>query len=396
MLATGLLALAAAVFLASSAVPQPGLWLGLVHAGAEAALVGGLADWFAVTALFRRPLGLPIPRTAIIPRNKDRIGAGLGRFVESNFLAPTILAAKLAALAPVGRAASFLAVPDNARSVAAWLAAALPPVIRSLEDRALREFFARSLQAQLGEAELAPALGHLLALVTRSGAYDALFERTLEAAHAALAANADRIYAMVAERSRWWVPRTIDRRIAATLVAGIEDVLTELRRPDSEARRSFRSGVERLAHDLVELPQWRQRVAAMKAHLLEQKEVQAWLAASWDRLRGIVIADLAAPESHTRAALETGLASLGRALAADEAMQQRLHAGLEHIALAVVPWRGQIAALIAEVVRSWDAATVAARLELALGNDLQYIRMNGTLVGACVGCVLFLIVRFAF
>ncbi|HUZ72280.1 MAG TPA: DUF445 domain-containing protein [Stellaceae bacterium] len=396
MLATGLLALAAAVFLGSSAVPHPGVWIGLVHAGAEAALVGGLADWFAVTALFRHPLGLPIPRTAIIPKNKDRIGAGLGQFVERNFLAPTILAAKLADLAPVRHAAAFLAVPENARSVAAWAAAALPALIRSLEDRALREFVARSLQAQLGAAELAPALGHLIALLTRSGAYDALFDRTLEAAHAALAANADRLDAMVAERSRWWIPRTIDRRIAATLIAGIEDVLAELRRPESEARLGFRAAVERLAQDLVESPQWRRRVAAMKARLLEQKEVQAWLAASWDRLRDVVLADLAAPASHTRAALETGFASLGRALAADEAMQQRIHAGLEHIALAVVPWRGQIAALIAEVVRSWDAGTVAARLELALGNDLQYIRMNGTLVGACVGCVLFLVARFAF
>jgi len=200
----------------------------------------------------------------------------------------------------------------------------------------------------------------------------------------------------VAERSRWWIPRTIDRRIAAALVAGIDDLLAELRRPDSAARHEFRSAVEHLAQDLVESPQWRRRVAAMKARLLEQKEVQAWLEASWDRLRGIVLADLAAPASHTRAALETGIASLGRALAGDDSMQQHIHAGLEHIVLAVVPWRGQIAALIAEVVRGWDASTVAARLELALGNDLQYIRMNGTLVGACVGCVLFLVARFAF
>ena len=134
----------------------------------------------------------------------------------------------------------------------------------------------------------------------------------------------------------------------------------------------------------------------MKERLLEQKEVQDWLAAVWDELRRIVLDDLAAPDSRTRAALREGLASLGRTLAADREMQQRLHGGLEHVALAVVPWRGQIAALIAEVVRSWDADTVAARLELAMGSDLQYIRMNGTLVGALVGCALFLIARFAF
>ena len=214
--ATGLLGIAAAVFLGTSAIPLPGFWLALIHAGAEAALVGGLADWFAVTALFRHPLGLPIPRTAIIPKNKDRIGNELGQFVERNFLAPDILAAKLAELAPVRHAADWLALPDNAGRVALAIGEALPPVIRSLEDRALRDFVARSFHEQLRETELAPALGRLVALLTRSGQYDALFDRALDAAHAMVAANADRLYAMVAERSRWWVPRTIDRRHAGS------------------------------------------------------------------------------------------------------------------------------------------------------------------------------------
>jgi uncharacterized membrane-anchored protein YjiN (DUF445 family) len=396
MFATGLLALAAIIFLASSAVPAPGFWLALVHAGAEAALVGGLADWFAVTALFRHPLGLPIPRTAIIPKNKDRIGDGLGRFVERNFLAPAILAAKLEALAPVRHAAQWLATPEHAQRLSGWIAEALPPVVRSLEDRALRDFVARSFHEQLATAELAPVLGHLVTLLTASGQYDALFDRALDGARGLIEDNADRLYAMVAERSRWWIPRTIDHRIAATIIEGIEELITELRRPDSEARLNFRARVLDMARELVESPLWRQRVAEMKARLLELPQVQAWLGAVWDEMRRIVLADLAAPDSRTRAAMTAGLLSLGRTLGADAAMQQRLHAGLEHVALAVVPWRGQIAALIAEVVRSWDADTVAARIELAMGSDLQYIRMNGTLVGACVGCVLFLLARFAF
>ena len=394
--ATGLLGIAAAVFLGTSAIPLPGFWLALIHAGAEAALVGGLADWFAVTALFRHPLGLPIPRTAIIPKNKDRIGNELGQFVERNFLAPDILAAKLAELAPVRHAADWLALPDNAGRVALAIGEALPPVIRSLEDRALRDFVARSFHEQLRETELAPALGRLVALLTRSGQYDALFDRALDAAHAMVAVNADRLYAMVAERSRWWVPRTIDRRIAESIVAGIDQIVAELREPGSEARLRFRAAIEDMATQLVDDPAWRRRVAEIKDRLLEQPEVQAWLAALWDALRRIMLADLAAPASRTRAAMAAGLCSLGRTLAADPAMQLRIHSGLEHVALAVVPWRGKIAGLIAEVVRSWDADTVAARLELAMGSDLQYIRMNGTLVGACVGCLLFLIARFAF
>ena len=394
--ATGILGVAAVIFLATSAIAAPGFWIALVRAGAEAALVGGLADWFAVTALFRHPFGIPIPRTAIVPKNKNRIGEGLGQFVERNFLAPEILAAKLAALAPVRHAALWLANPDNAALVASRIAEALPPVIRSLEDRELRDFIARSFHEQLREVELAPALGRLLSLLTRSGQYDALFDRALDSVHDMLAANADRLYAMVAERSQWWIPRAMDRRIAERIIDGIEEILAELRQPDSEPRGRFRAAVETMAADLVESPLWRQRVAEIRNRLLEQKEVQDWLAAVWDELRRIVLDDLAAPASRTRAAMMQGLASLGRTLAADSEMQLRLHGGIEHVALAVVPWRGQISSLIAEVVRSWDADTVAERLELAMGSDLQYIRMNGTLVGACVGCVLFLIARFAF
>jgi len=394
--ATGLLGLAGLVFLGTSAVAGPGFWLALVRAGSEAALVGGLADWFAVTALFRHPLGLAIPRTAIVPKNKDRIGEGLGQFVERNFLAPEILAAKLAALAPVERAAGWLAAPEHARAAASAICETLPPLVRSLEDPALRAFVARSLHEQLREVELAPALGRVLALLTRSGPYDALFDRALDAAQDALAGNAERIYALVAERSHWWIPSAIDRRIAEQIVAGIEEILTELRDKGSDARAKFRGAVEHAAGELVHSPEWRRRVAEIKETVLEQKEVQDWLAAVWDELRRIVVEDLEAPHSRTREALAAGLQSLALTLASDAAIRQRLHGAIEHVALAVVPWRGQIAALIAEVVRNWDAGTVAARLELAMGSDLQYIRMNGTLVGACVGCLLFLIARFLF
>jgi uncharacterized membrane-anchored protein YjiN (DUF445 family) len=394
-IATGILGVAAVIFLGTSALPQR-FWVALVRAGAEAALVGGLADWFAVTALFRHPFGIPIPRTAIVPKNKDRIGEGLGQFVERNFLAPELLAQKLAALAPVERAADWVARPENAALVAGRIAEALPPMIRSLEDRELRLFIARSFQEQLREIELAPALGRIVTLLTQSGQYDALFDRALDAAQDALAANAERLYAMVAERSQWWIPRAVDRHIAERIIDGIEEILAELRRPDSDGRNRFRAAVDGIAADLVSSPAARQRVAEIKNRLLEQTEVQDWLAAVWDDLRRIVLDDLAAPGSRTRAALGQGLASLGRTLAADPDMRRRLHGAIEHVAFAVVPWRGQIASLIAEVVRNWDADTVAARLELAMGSDLQYIRMNGTLVGALVGCVLFLIARFAF
>lgn len=396
LLATGLLAAAAAAFFATRLAPAPGFWLLLLRAGAEAAVVGGLADWFAVTALFRHPLGLPIPHTAIIPRGKDRIGDGLGEFVERNFLAPEIIAARLRALAPARRLADWLARPENARRAADGVSEALPYVVRSLGDPAVRDFVARSLGEQLKELDLAPVTGRLITLFTASPQYDALFERALDAAQATLAANAERIYTIVEERSRWWVPKTVNRRMATALIEGIEEVLAELRQPDSAARERFRGAIEGLAASLVVSPERRRRFDEAKNRLIEHPEMQAWLGNIWDELRRIFLADLAAPVSRTREATRTAILSLGQTLARDGEMQTRLDGAIEHAALAVVPWRGQIGALIAEVVRGWDARTVTRRLELAIGSDLQYIRMNGTLVGACVGCALYLVAYYLF
>ena len=394
VLATGLLVIAAAAFFATHLAPAPGFWTLLLRAGAEAAVVGGLADWFAVTALFRHPLGLPIPHTAIIPRSKDRIGEGLGDFVERNFLAPEIIAARLRGFETARRFGGWLAEPENAARAADQISAALPYVIGSLGDRQVQEFVARSFGDQLREMDLAPIVGRLITLFTASGQYDAVFDRTLDAAHRLLAGNADRIYSVVDERSRWWIPKAVNRRIATALIEGLEEILAELSLPNSEGRERFRRAMEDVAAGLVASPERQRRFNEIKNRLLEQPEVQAWLAGIWDELRGIFLDDLAAPRSRTREAIHTALLSLGQTLAADAQMQARLDATIEHAALAVVPWRGQIGALIAEVVRGWDARTVTRRLELAIGSDLQYIRMNGTLVGACVGCVLYLIAYY--
>jgi uncharacterized membrane-anchored protein YjiN (DUF445 family) len=390
-LATALLLAAAAVFFATHLLPRPNFWVLLLRAGSEAAVVGGLADWFAVTALFRHPMGLPIPRTAIIPKSKDRIGEGLGDFVERNFLAPDIIAARMRSLEPARRAAEWLALPENARRVADQLAALLPYAIRSLDDAEVRDFVVRSFGEQLREIDLAPILGRVIALVTASGQYDVLFDRLLDAAQAMVATHEARIYDMVAERSRWWIPKPIDRRIANAILQSIQDILGELRQPDGKAREELRQAVAGLAQNLVVSPEQRQRFNEAKDRLLDHPEVQAWLARIWDDLRQIVVDDLASTTSRTRDAVYTGVLSFGRTLAADRHMQTRLETMLEQVALAAVPWRGQIGTLIAEVVRGWDARTVAQRLELAIGSDLQYIRMTGTLVGACVGCALYLI-----
>jgi len=366
-LATALLICAVAIFLATMSVPAPGFWVLLTRAGAEAAVVGALADWFAVTAVFRRPLGLPIPHTAIVPRNKDRIGDALGAFIAGNFLTRPLIAAKLRAIDPAG-------------------------MLSALEDQEIREFAIRALGEQLRDADLPAVLGRMLAAMTAGEPFDTLVDRLLDALQGALAGYAPAIYEGVEARTAWWLPSIVDRRIAEGIVDGLAELIGELRERESPKRSAVRNQVAQWADDLVHSPSQRAKLDSLKSQLLAQPEIRVWLTALWEGTRKIVLADLAQPDSKSREAITRALLSLGRTLAVDVAMRTRLNAAVEEAALAViVPWRHEIGRFIGDAVKGWDTRTVVDRLELALGADLHYIRITGTLVGACVGCALFLI-----
>ncbi|MDB5408246.1 MAG: hypothetical protein JWL84_3158 [Rhodospirillales bacterium] len=395
LLATGLLLAAAAVFAAATALRGMGFWMELVRAAAEAAIVGALADWFAVTAVFRHPLGLPIPHTAIVARNKDRIGEGLGAFVAGNFLTAPLLSAKLRETDLAGRLAQFLAEERNAAAAAERIIQLLPHLVRALEDPEIRDFAIRALGEQLRAADLSAGIGRALSAITVGAPFDALFDRLIDALQSALAENSAMLCSVVEERSAWWVPKTVDRRIASAIITGVVEFLDELRDRESLRRLAFRARLELLASDLVSSPSHRRKLDDLKNQLLEQPEIKGWMATLWDGMRGVVLDDLTQPQSRTREAICRGLLSLGRTLEADAAIRARLNAAVEEAMLAVVvPWRHEIGRFISEVVRGWETKTVVDRLELALGADLQYIRITGTLVGACVGCLLFLLSHF--
>ncbi len=392
--ASGLLVAMAAVFVATLQVPQPGFWVQLVQAGSEAALVGGLADWFAVTALFRRPLGLPIPHTAVIPRNQARIGRGLGRFVEHHFLDPELLSAKLLSARPAGRIAGWLAERRHAELIADRLAAGLPVLLRSVGDRELRGFVAGALERELKGRDLAPLLARVLDLLREGGRHQELFDEALSSARGLLADNRQRVFRVVADRSRWYVPKAVDRRVAAALLDGADEILAELGTRDHEARRRFDAAVARWIEELRSSPATQARVAEWRDRLLANPRMRDYLAGLGGELRERLIRELENPESALRRALVDGLQDLAGALARDEAMQARLDRRLAEVVRGVVPpFRHEIGGFIAEVVRSWESRTVVERIELAVGRDLQYIRINGTLVGALVGCALFLAVH---
>jgi uncharacterized membrane-anchored protein YjiN (DUF445 family) len=389
IVATSMLVGMGVIFVATRMVHNPGFGTLLIQSGAEAGMVGGLADWFAVTALFRHPLGLPIPHTAIIPNNKDRIGRTIGRFLERNFLTPHVLLPKLQHMQVGQRIAAWLSAPTTAPLIAQSITAMLPYLIHSLRNPDFSEFLQRTLGEQLRQADVAPLVGHGIRILAASGEADVLFERVVEITTRWLDKNRGRIDALVSERSRWWIPKAVDRRIAAALVSGTFELLSALREPTSEARKKFREGLGEIVDELLNSPQQRERINAGMRRLLAHPETQAWLRSVWNELCRMALEDLAQPSSRMRIALEKPITMVAQALATDEVMQHHIDEIVQQLATTLIAWRGEIGSFIAEVVRNWDTRTISDRLELVVGSDLQYIRMNGTIVGACAGCLIF-------
>jgi uncharacterized membrane-anchored protein YjiN (DUF445 family) len=392
LIATALLVTMAAIFVCTVLIPQPGFLILLARATAEAALVGGLADWFAVTALFRRPLGLPIPHTAILPRNKNRIGEGLALFIERNFLTPDILRAKLRSIDPARLVADWLAAPANAEAVARRLVRLLPHLIRAVDNQDFRSFVGESLGRRLAEIELAPLLGLAITVLSKNGFHEVVLDRLLDFCREFLEQREEPLYETAeSQRRRWWIPKAVNRQIAKAIIGGFKELLTNLREPGTPSRRKVLDGIERLVGQLSTSPAYRARIEEAKLHLLEDAQVKGWLGSVWGDIRDILLADLASPQSRTDQVLGAALLSVSSHLADDAAMRRRINRTIEALLLELAPWRTGLAQFITGVVEQWDVGSFTNRVELVVGRDLQYIRMTGTLVGGLVGCLLYLL-----
>jgi uncharacterized membrane-anchored protein YjiN (DUF445 family) len=391
LLATGLLALMIVIAAATRLEPSPGWVVQLVRAGAEAGIIGGLADWFAITVLFRHPFGIPLPHTAILPSNKDRIGRSLGSFVERNFLIPEVILPKLSQADFAGKIAGWLAQPETAPMVADWIVTLLNRLLAAGHSAQINELIQHTVGQQLRTLDLAPPLGRAIEVLTNSQESDIIFEKLIDTAKNYIMAKRTQIDEMVDQRSRWWIPRTINRRIATAIVEGTIDLLHRLRQRDSEARVQFRATVASLANELMTSTELRDKVQRLKNLLLDDVVVKAWLTSVWDQLAHRLVLELSDPRSNARSTIQSGVLALARSMREDTFIRTRIDAIIERLVIQLFQWRSEIGLLIAEVVRNWDARTVSDRLELVLGSDLQYIRINGTIVGALVGCVIYLL-----
>jgi uncharacterized membrane-anchored protein YjiN (DUF445 family) len=392
VVATGLLVAMAAVFVVARLLEPQYPALSYVKAFAEAAMVGGLADWFAVTALFRHPLGVPIPHTAIIPRNKDRIGEALANFIRENFLIPSVVARRMQKLDVAGAAGRFLQTPaGQGTRIRAGASRLIADLFESLDDERLGGIVKGAIALRLRRTELAPLLGHALASAINEDRHVPMLEAAIRWTARALDANEQLIRDMVRKKANWVLKLAgLDEKLANAVIDGLRKLTVEMSTdPGHPVRQKVEEALAQLANDLQTKPETRARVEAMKDQLLDNRSVSLWLDTIWQKGREAVIRAARNPDAVLAGKLGEVLKSMGGTLEKDP----RIRAAINQFARRAVvgmaaSYGGQIVKLVSETVRGWDARTVTARLEAAVGRDLQYIRINGTVVGGLVGLVL--------
>jgi uncharacterized membrane-anchored protein YjiN (DUF445 family) len=394
MIATMLLVLMAAIFLATRRAPASWVWAPYLAAFAEAGMVGACADWFAVVALFRRPLGLPIPHTAVVPENKRRIGAALGRFITNNFLSPRVAIARLASIDFAGLAARWLEDEHNAQAVAVSVGRAIPYALDLVPKAAIDEWMAFAMRRGIEAVPAAPLASRGLSILWAQGAGQTLLDQGLDFVETTLERHKATIVKHVAQKSWRWIPKWVDDMIAAKVINGLTETLREMRDPDHPWREQANALVEKLIDDLANDPEMRAQGEALKQEILANPVFAEQARALWEELETVLRDDLPRHRDAIVQWLVASASALGRWLEGDGQRRARINRRLRLLALrTVLPRRAEIGGYIAAVVDNWDTATLVNRLELQVGKDLQYIRINGTLVGGLVGLLIFTLSR---
>ncbi|MDX2342956.1 MAG: DUF445 domain-containing protein [Acidimicrobiia bacterium] len=388
--AAGLLVLAAAVFVATFALSDgTGGW-GYVRAASEAAMVGGVADWFAVTALFRHPLGIPIPHTALIPRGKDSIGRGLGEFVQRNFMDPQALVSRIREADPAKRIGEWLSVPENAETAARQAAGVVAAVAEAVNEDEIQDSIREMAAARIETIDAAPVLGSVIDKTIAGGHHEALVSAGLRGVVKSIADNKTMLRSRISDESPWWVPEQVDDVVFEKLYTSLLRFIGEIAdNPEHDIRHLLNERTATLAAELKNSPEMHERGEQLKRQLVDHPDFKAWTDGLWDTLKIRLVAAAEQPESDLRKRLEQLAVSTGARLITDADLRKKVDAWIGNLGAHLAERSGpEIASLIATTVERWDADETSRRLELQVGRDLQYIRINGTLVGGLVGVLI--------
>jgi uncharacterized membrane-anchored protein YjiN (DUF445 family) len=389
--ATGLLVLMGIVFVVARTFEAQHPWLGYVRATAEASMVGGIADWFAITALFRHPLNIPIPHTAIIPSRKDRIGRSLGNFVQNNFLSPEVLTAKLKAAQISRRAAEWLSHTEHARAAAEHIGSVMRGAGNVVRDDDVHALLDRTVVEPLRQMPIAPVLAKGLALLTVGDRHQQLLDRLIQGLLRLVAENEELIRERIREESPWWVPKMVDDRIHQKVLGGIEHTLFEVAAdPDHPLRHQFDQLLDDWMVQLQESPEVIARAEAIKQQVLDPETSGRLAASIWSELKEILGRQGRSASDGAPGPVARGLSALATATLEDEGLLEKVDGWVIGAVLRVVEQhRGEVGQLIAQTVSSWDPQETSRRIELLVGRDLQFIRINGTMVGGLVGLLIY-------
>ncbi|MFG2945513.1 DUF445 domain-containing protein [Streptomyces adustus] len=395
--ATGLLLLVALVYILATWARHSGAgaWTAYVAAAAEAGMVGALADWFAVTALFRHPLGLPIPHTAIIPNKKDQLGVSLGEFVGENFLSEDVVRQRLRAVGIGSRLGTWLAEPEHADRVTAELATALRGALTVLRDSDVQAVVSEAITRRANAQEIAPGIGKLLERIVGDGGHRRAVDLVVARAHDWLVLHGDSVMDAVQGGAPGWTPRFVDRKVGERVYKELMRFITEMRdMPSHPARGALDRFLTDFASDLQSDTDTRTRVERLKGEVLGRGEVQDLIASVWTAVRSMIVSAAEDERSELRLRVRASLLTLGARMANEPKVQEKVDSWVEGAAVHVVTtYRKEITSLITDTVASWDPRHTTKKIEAHIGRDLQFIRINGTVVGSLAGLAIFTLSR---
>ncbi len=395
-LATGLLVAVTFIFLIATYFRELGPWVGFVRAFAEAAMIGALADWFAVTALFRHPLGIPIPHTAIVPQRKDRIAESFGRFIERNFLDPEKIVARVRKQDVAGRLARWLRQPERSAQVADLAAESLTALLKVANDDEVGALIQRTLSERVAAVPATPVIARLLGAVVGEHRQRDILLQLARVATQWVEANQEAIRKRIAGELPAWAPRIVDQKIYERLLDGARKTLAELsENPEHPLYAQFTLTLDRWIVNLQYDPEVRARGEELKQELLAHPMLREVAGNLWQDMKAGLLAQSATPDSALRLSIRRGLAHLGDVLEQDPEWRERVDSWAEDLSRYVVGRYGRSAGeFVTQTVRGWEAEEVTRKIELQFGRDLQYIRINGTIVGGLAGLVIYTVSLF--
>ncbi|MFE9998356.1 DUF445 domain-containing protein [Streptomyces avermitilis] len=395
--ATAMLLLVALVYVVAKWASHQGAgpWAAYVAAAAEAGMVGALADWFAVTALFRHPLGLPIPHTAIIPTKKDQLGVSLGEFVGENFLSSDVVRSRLRAVGIGSRLGAWLAEPEHADRVTAELATALRGALTVLRDSDVQAVVGEAITRRAEAQEVAPGIGKMLERIVADGGHRRVVDLVCARAHDWLVLHDEQVMDAVQGGAPGWTPRFVDKKVGERVYKELLRFVTEMRdAPAHPARGALDRFLTDFASDLQSDTDTRVRVERLKDEVLGRGEVQDLIASAWTAVRSMIVSAAEDERSELRLRVRASLLKLGARMATESKYQAKVDGWLEGAAVYVVTtYRDEITSLITDTVAGWDAEHTTKKIEAHIGRDLQFIRINGTVVGSLAGLLIYTVSR---